>query len=42
MFISVPRLWLKFQQGVQQTPPAKLNLLLSLPLIGGFLARRKF
>ena len=41
MFISVPRLWLKFQQGVfSKMPPAKLNLLLSLPLIGG-LVRKK-
>jgi len=41
MFISVPRLWLKFQQGVfSKMPPAKLNLLLSLPIIGG-LVRKK-
>ncbi len=41
MFISVPRLWLKFQQGVfSKMPPAKLNLLLSIPLIGG-LVRKK-
>ena len=41
MFISVPRLWLKFQQGVfSKMPPAKLNLLLSLPFIGG-LVRKK-
>lgn len=41
MFISVPRLWLKFQQGVfSKMPPAKLNLLLSIPLLGG-LVRKK-
>jgi long-chain acyl-CoA synthetase len=41
MFISVPRLWLKFQQSVfSKMPPAKLNLLLSLPIIGG-LVRKK-
>ncbi len=41
MFISVPRLWLKFQQGVfSKMPPAKLNLLLSIPIIGG-LVRKK-
>jgi long-chain acyl-CoA synthetase len=41
MFISVPRLWLKFQQGVfSKMPPAKLNLLLSIPIVGG-LVRKK-
>lgn len=41
IFFSVPRLWVKFQQGVQKKlPPAKLNLLLSIPVIGG-LVRRK-
>jgi len=41
VFFSVPRLWVKFQQGVQaKMPPAKLNRLLRLPLIGG-LVRRK-
>ena len=41
MFISVPRLWLKFQQGVfSKMPPAKLNVLLSIPLVGG-LVRKK-
>jgi len=41
IFCSVPRLWLKFQQGVlAKMPASKLNLLLSLPLIGG-LVRRK-
>lgn len=42
MFISVPRLWLKFQQGVfSKMPPAKLNLLLSIPILGG-VVRKKF
>ncbi len=41
IFFSVPRLWVKFQQGVHhKLPPAKLNLLLSIPLLGG-LVRRK-
>jgi len=41
IFFSVPRLWVKFQQGIQtKMPQKKLDLLLSLPLIGG-LVRRK-
>ena len=41
IFFSVPRLWVKFQHGVhQKLPQAKLNLLLSIPIIGG-LVRRK-
>ena len=41
IFFSVPRLWLKFQQGVHhKMPPAKLDRLLSIPIIGG-LVRRK-
>jgi len=40
-FISVPRLWLKFQQGVfTKVPPAKLERLLKLPIISG-LVRKK-
>ena len=32
IFFSVPRLWVKFQQGIHhKMPPAKLNRLLSLP-----------
>lgn len=39
IFFSVPRLWLKFQQGVHQKMPApKLALLLSIPLIGGLVS----
>ncbi len=41
IFISVPRLWLKFQQGVfAKMPPAKLNRLLSIPLLGKIVARK--
>ena len=41
IFFSVPRLWVKFQHGVHhKLPAAKLNRLLSIPIIGG-LVRRK-
>jgi long-chain acyl-CoA synthetase len=41
VFISVPRLWLKFQQGVfSKMPPAKLDRLLSMPLVGRIVARK--
>ena len=41
IFFSVPRLWVKFQQGVHhKMPAAKLDRLLSIPIIGG-LVRRK-
>jgi long-chain acyl-CoA synthetase len=41
IFFSVPRLWVKFQQGVHhKMAPAKLNRMLSIPIIGG-LVRRK-
>jgi long-chain acyl-CoA synthetase len=40
-FISVPRLWLKFQQGVfTKMPPKKLNFLLSLPVIGRIVGKK--
>jgi long-chain acyl-CoA synthetase len=40
-FFSVPRLWVKFQQGVHaKMPPAKLERLLRIPLVG-WLVRRK-
>ena len=40
-FFSVPRLWVKFQQGINhKMPQAKLDTLLRLPIIGG-LVRRK-
>ncbi|MBV8122640.1 MAG: AMP-binding protein [Paucibacter sp.] len=41
VFFSVPRLWVKFQQGVHaKLPEAKLKRLLALPLVGA-LVRRK-
>ena len=41
MFISVPRLWLKFQQGVfAKMPPAKLDRLLGVPIIRGMVAKK--
>lgn len=41
IFISVPRLWLKFQQGVfTKMPPAKLDRLLKLPVIGKLVGKK--
>ena len=41
LFLSVPRLWLKFQQGVlAKIPPKKLNFLLGLPIIGKLIGRK--
>ena len=41
LFISVPRLWLKFQQGVfAKLPPKKLDLLLKIPVIRGLIAKK--
>ena len=41
IFFSVPRLWVKFQQGVHhKLPPAKLNLLLSIPIVSGLIQRK--
>ncbi len=41
LFISVPRLWLKFQLGVfQQFPEEKLNWLLKIPLVGRLVRKR--
>jgi long-subunit acyl-CoA synthetase (AMP-forming) len=41
IFISVPRLWLKFQQGVfAKMPPKKLNLLLGIPVLGGIVKKK--
>ena len=40
-FFSVPRLWVKFQQGVHaKMPPAKLQRLLGLPIIKGIVAKK--
>ena len=41
LFLSVPRLWLKFHQGVLAKMPAKkLNFLLGLPIIGKLVGRK--
>ena len=41
LFISVPRLWLKFQQGVFAKMPAKkLDRLLAIPILGSIVARK--
>ncbi|MBL8350148.1 MAG: AMP-binding protein [Burkholderiaceae bacterium] len=41
LFISVPRLWLKFQQGVfAKMPPARLDRLLGIPILGRIVARK--
>lgn len=41
LFISVPRLWAKFQQGVfAKLPPRKLDFLLGLPIIGAIVRRK--
>lgn len=41
LFISVPRLWLKFQQGVfAKMAPKKLDRLLSIPILGRIVARK--
>lgn len=41
VFISVPRLWLKFQQGVYAKMPAKkLDRLLSIPILGRIVAKK--
>jgi long-subunit acyl-CoA synthetase (AMP-forming) len=41
LFISVPRLWLKFQQGVfAKMAPEKLDRLLRIPLVGKLVARK--
>ena len=41
IFFSVPRLWVKFQQGVHhKMPPAKLDRMLSIPILGGIVRRK--
>ncbi len=41
LFISVPRLWLKFQQGVfAKMPPQRLDRLLGIPIIGRIVGRK--
>jgi long-chain acyl-CoA synthetase len=41
VFFSVPRLWVKFQQGVHaKMPPAKLQRLLKIPILGGIVRKK--
>ncbi|MCP3952619.1 MAG: AMP-binding protein [Desulfobacterales bacterium] len=41
LFISVPRLWLKFQLGVfQKVPPKKLSRLLKIPILSGIVKKK--
>jgi long-chain acyl-CoA synthetase len=41
LFISVPRLWLKFQLGVfQKVPPKKLNRLFKIPILSGIVKKK--
>jgi long-subunit acyl-CoA synthetase (AMP-forming) len=41
LFISVPRLWLKFQLGVfQKFPEKKLERLLKIPIVGGMVRKK--
>ncbi|MFT5684952.1 MAG: long-chain acyl-CoA synthetase [Myxococcota bacterium] len=41
LFVSVPRLWLKFQLGVfSKMPPKKLNLFLKIPILSGIVKKK--
>mmetsp|Transcript_13669 Transcript_13669/g.19960 ORF Transcript_13669/g.19960 Transcript_13669/m.19960 type:complete len:562 (-) Transcript_13669:299-1984(-) len=41
IFVSVPRLWTKFQQGVyKKMPPEKLNKLIRIPILGSFVKKK--
>jgi long-subunit acyl-CoA synthetase (AMP-forming) len=41
MFVSVPRLWLKFQLGVfKKMPPQKLDRLRKIPILGGIVKKK--
>jgi long-subunit acyl-CoA synthetase (AMP-forming) len=41
IFISVPRLWVKFQAGIHaKVPPKKLKFLLAIPIVGKLVARK--
>jgi long-chain acyl-CoA synthetase len=41
VFFSVPRLWVKFQQGINaKMPPAKLDRLLAIPILGGIVRKK--
>jgi long-chain acyl-CoA synthetase len=41
LFLSVPRLWLKFQTGVfEKVPPKKLERMLRIPIVGGIVKNK--
>jgi len=41
IFFSVPRLWVKFRQGVNaKMPPAKLARMLRIPIVGGIVRKK--
>ncbi len=41
LFLGVPRIWTKFQEKIlEQVPPQRLDLMLRLPVIAGFLKSR--
>ncbi|MFC3096055.1 AMP-dependent synthetase [Alteromonas sediminis] len=41
LFVSVPRLWTKFQMGIlAKLPQKKLNLLLSIPIVKGLISKK--
>lgn len=41
LFLSVPRLWGKFQDGVfKKVPPRKLDRLLGIPIVGGLVKKK--
>ncbi|MBT6325470.1 MAG: AMP-binding protein [Bdellovibrionales bacterium] len=41
VFLAVPRIWLKFQQGIlAKVPQKKLNTLLSIPILGGLIKKK--
>lgn len=41
LFLSVPRLWTKFQQGVfQKMPPGKLSFLLKVPIVSSIVKKK--
>lgn len=41
LFISVPRLWLKFQSGIHKKMPAKkLNFMLKVPILGNIVRKK--
>jgi long-chain acyl-CoA synthetase len=41
LFVSVPRLWTRFQMGVlANMPQKKLGLLLSIPIVGGMVSKK--